>query len=135
MPAGLGQRQAEVAALRRAGALLAEVLEIRAGRGGTVVVVAGTGIGATEQIGLPPGRRVVVAVLVEFAAIVGVVPEREDDRARVVLEMRRARVGGRLRAGILPRRTAHVPDGDDDLFATPTRVNLIEPTTRRNTLE
>src|SRR3954464_1114784 len=135
VPSRIGQRHAEVAFLRRAGAMLAEVGEVGSGRGGAVIVVARTGICAPEEVRLAPRRRVVIAVLVVFAAVVGIVPEREDDRARVILENATRQRRGCLRARILARRPAHVADGDDDLFRHTQRENWIERITLRNTFE
>src|SRR3954468_3782144 len=135
VPSRVGERHAEVAFLRRAGAVLPEVGEVGSGRGGAVIVVARTGIRAPEEVGLAPGRRVEIAVLVVFAAVVGIVPEREDDRARVFLENAPRQRRGGLRARVLARRPAHVADGDDDLFRHAQRENWIERITLRNTFE
>jgi hypothetical protein len=58
----------------------------------------------------------VIAVLVGLATVIGIVAEREDHRPRIIRQQSPRERGGRRGAGILPRRTTHIPDGEDYLF-------------------
>jgi hypothetical protein len=58
----------------------------------------------------------VVPVLVDPAAVVRIVAQRENHRARVFLQDPARECRGRHGAGVAARRAAHVADGDDDLF-------------------